>query len=117
MVAKAPRDGYILAGGTSALTINVNLYRKLGYDTLRDFAPITNMTEVAMVFCVNPAVAARDIRELIVLAKQRPDEAVTARRAAAPCRTSPRRCLPQWPTSGCIFPWDRAESDGPDRGQ
>ena len=75
MAAKSPPDGYtFLAGGTSALTINVHLYRKLGYDTLRDFAPITNMTEVAMVFCVNPAVAARDIRELIVLAKQRPDE-------------------------------------------
>jgi len=41
------------SGGTSALTINVNLYRKLGYDTLSDFAPITNMTEVAMIFCVN----------------------------------------------------------------
>jgi tripartite-type tricarboxylate transporter receptor subunit TctC len=73
--AKSPPDGYtFLAGGTSALVINVHMYSKLGYDTLRDFAPVTNMTEVAMVFCVNPALPARDVRQLIALAKQRPDE-------------------------------------------
>ena len=55
LAAKSPPDGYtFLAGGTSALAINVHLYRRLPYDTLRDFAPVTNMTEVAMVFCVNP---------------------------------------------------------------
>ncbi len=75
MAAKSAPDGYtFLAGGTSALVINVHLYSKLGYDTLRDFAPITNMNEVAMVFCVNPALPARNVSELIALAKQRPGE-------------------------------------------
>ena len=75
LAAKAPPDGYtFLAGGTSALAINVNLYAKPGYDTLRDFAPITNMNEVAMVFCVNPALPARNVSELIALAKQRPNQ-------------------------------------------
>ena len=74
MAAKSPPDGYtFLAGGTSALVINPHLYAKLGYDTLRDFAPITNMTEVAMIFCVNPALPVRNISELMALAKRRPD--------------------------------------------
>ena len=74
MAAKSAPDGYtFLAGGTSALVINPHLYSKLGYDTLRDFAPITNMTEVAMIFCVNPALPVRDIGELMALAKRRPD--------------------------------------------
>ena len=75
LAAKSAPDGYTyLAGGTSALAINVHLYRNLGYDTLRDFAPITNMTEVALIFCVNPSLPASDARQLIALAKQRPDE-------------------------------------------
>lgn len=75
LAAKSPPDGYTyLAGGTSALAINVNLYRKLPYDTLRDFAAVTNMTEVAMIFCVNPALPAANARQLIAIAKQRPDE-------------------------------------------
>jgi tripartite-type tricarboxylate transporter receptor subunit TctC len=75
LAAKSPPDGYtFLAGGTSALAINVNLYRKLPYDTLRDFAPVTNMTEVAMIFCVNPALPATNARQLIAIAKQRPDD-------------------------------------------
>jgi len=73
--AKAPPDGYtFLAGGTSALAINVNLYRKLPYDTLRDFAPVTNMTEVAMILVVNPSVPVANVQQLVALAKQRPEE-------------------------------------------
>lgn len=75
LAAKSAPDGYTyLAGGTSALAINVNLYRKLPYDTLRDFAPVTNMTEVAMIFCVNPSLPAANARQLIAMAKQRPDD-------------------------------------------
>ena len=73
--AKAAPDGYtFLAGGTSALAINVNLYRKLPYDTLRDFAPVTNMTEVAMILVVNPSVPVANVQQLVALAKQRPEE-------------------------------------------
>ena len=73
--AKAPGDGYtLLIGGTSALVINPHLYPNLGYDTLRDFAPITNLASLPMVICVNPAVPAQTIQELISLAKRRPGE-------------------------------------------
>ena len=75
LAAKSPPDGYtFLAGGASALAINPHLYSKLGYDTLRDFAPVTNMTAMAMVFCVNPALPAKNIADLIKLAKERPGE-------------------------------------------
>ena len=73
--AKAPGDGYtLLIGGTSALVINPHLYPNLGYDTLRDLAPITNLASLPMVICVNPAVPARNIQDLIRLAKRRPGE-------------------------------------------
>ena len=73
--AKAPGDGYtLLIGGTSALVINPHLYRKLGYDTMRDFAAITNLASLPMVICVNRSFPAHDIQSLIKLAKQRPGE-------------------------------------------
>jgi len=73
--AKAPGDGYtLLIGGTSALVINPHLYPKLGYDTLRDFAPISNLASLPMVICVNPAFPARSIPDLIRIAKRRPGD-------------------------------------------
>src|SRR5687767_3599976 len=76
MGAKARPDGYtFLAGGSSALAINPHLYRKsIGYDTLRDFAPITVIHNTIFVFCVHPGVPAKNVAELIALAKRRPDE-------------------------------------------
>lgn len=73
--AKSAPDGYtFVAGGSAALAINPHLYKKLGYDTPRDFAPVTQLVAIAMVFVVNPNLAARNLPELIQLAKQRPDE-------------------------------------------
>jgi tripartite-type tricarboxylate transporter receptor subunit TctC len=73
--AKAPGDGYtLLIGGTSALVINPHLYSNLGYDTARDFAPITNLASLPMVICVNPSFPAHNIQDLIKLAKRRPGE-------------------------------------------
>ncbi len=73
--AKAPGDGYtLLIGGTSALVINPHLYSKLGYETLRDFAPITNLASLPMVICVNLSFPAYNIQGLIKVAKRRPGE-------------------------------------------
>ncbi len=73
--AKAPPDGYtFVAGGSAALAINPHLYRKLGYDTLRDFAPVTQIAGVAYVFVVNPSLPVRDLKDYIGLAKRRPGE-------------------------------------------
>jgi tripartite-type tricarboxylate transporter receptor subunit TctC len=75
IAAKSPPDGYtFVAGGSAALAINPHLYRKLGYDTPRDFAPVTQLVAIAMVFVVSPSLAARDLPAFIRLAKQRPGE-------------------------------------------
>lgn len=74
-VAKAPPDGYtLLAGTTSALTMNPAIYPKIAYDTLRDFAPISNFAEAAFVLSVHPSVPARSVKELVALARARPNQ-------------------------------------------
>jgi tripartite-type tricarboxylate transporter receptor subunit TctC len=75
MAAKAQADGYTyLAGGSAALAINPHVYRTLGYDTLKDFAPVTTLVVIPMVFVVNPSVPVQNIQDLIKLAKQRPGQ-------------------------------------------
>ena len=73
--AKAAPDGYtLLAGGSAALAINPVLYPKIGYDALRDFAPITQIVDIAMVFVVNPSVPAHNLQDYLRLAKRHPGE-------------------------------------------
>ena len=75
LAAKSAPDGYtLLAGGSAALAINPHLYKKLGYDTLRDFAPVSQLVAIPMVFVVTPSLNAKNLRELIQLAKQRPGQ-------------------------------------------
>ncbi|WP_315834860.1 tripartite tricarboxylate transporter substrate binding protein [Bradyrhizobium prioriisuperbiae] len=72
-VVRAPADGHtLLAIASSALVLNPLLYRNLGYETLRDLAPITRTGFVPNVIVVNPAVPAADLKALIALAKARP---------------------------------------------
>jgi tripartite-type tricarboxylate transporter receptor subunit TctC len=71
--AKSPPDGYtIVMGGTGTLAISPGLDRKLGYDPLRDFAPITLLATTPYVLVVHPSVPAANTRELIALAKKEP---------------------------------------------
>lgn len=75
LAAKSAPDGYtFLAAGSSALAINPHLYAKLAYDTLRDFAPVTQMVAIGFVLCVNPSLPVRTVPELVKLAKARPGE-------------------------------------------
>ena len=75
LAAKSPPDGYtLLAGGSAALAINPHLYKKLGYDTLRDLAPVTQLVAIPMVFVVTPSLNAKNLQELLQLAKQRPGQ-------------------------------------------
>jgi tripartite-type tricarboxylate transporter receptor subunit TctC len=75
LAAKSAPDGYtLLAGGSAALAINPHLYKKLGYDTLRDFAPVSQLVAIPMVFVVTPSLNAKNLQELIQLAKQRPGQ-------------------------------------------
>jgi tripartite-type tricarboxylate transporter receptor subunit TctC len=71
--AKAPADGYTLLGGNPGpLTIAPSLRKNLGYDTLRDFAPITLIARSASCMCVHPTVPAKDLWGFIALAKASP---------------------------------------------
>ena len=72
-VARATADGYtLLIAPTGNLTVNPSLFTKLGYDPIRDFAPITQLATVENVLVVNAALPVRSVQELVQLAKQKP---------------------------------------------
>lgn len=74
-VAKAPRDGYTLLFTHSSHTSNVSQFKKLPYDAVADFAPITQVNRTSgNLLVVHPSVPARSVKELITLAKARPGE-------------------------------------------
>lgn len=74
MVAKAPADGYTLLFNTNAtLVINPHM-SKLGYDPVRDFAPITQAAVLPFVLLVHPSVPVKSVPDLIALMKAKPGE-------------------------------------------
>jgi tripartite-type tricarboxylate transporter receptor subunit TctC len=72
MVAKAAPDGYTLLVTPAPFTINPSLLAKLPYDALNDFAPITLINTTPLVMVVHPGVPAKNVKELIALAKAKP---------------------------------------------
>ncbi|MFN9491116.1 MAG: tripartite tricarboxylate transporter substrate binding protein [Betaproteobacteria bacterium] len=74
IAAKAPPDGYTLFMGGASNAINMTLFAKPPYDTLRDFAPIVLSVQGANLFAVHPSVPAKNLKQLIALAKSRPGQ-------------------------------------------
>lgn len=72
LAARAPADGHTLLLTSPSLTISPSLYRKLNYDTLRDFAPISMLSTVPNVLVIHPSVPARSLSDLIRLARAHP---------------------------------------------
>ena len=73
MVARSAPDGYTYLVTTGSHTTNAALNSKLPYDTLKDFAALTQIGESAgMVLGVHPSVPAKSVKELVVLAKAKP---------------------------------------------
>jgi tripartite-type tricarboxylate transporter receptor subunit TctC len=72
--AKAPPDGYTLLMGISTLAINPATFRKVPYDALRDFVPITHAVKQTMMLVAHPSIPARTVKELVALAKARPGD-------------------------------------------
>ena len=73
LVARSVPDGYTLLVTAGAHTINPAVYRKLPYDTLRDFAPISHIANSGgLVIVVHPSFAARSLQELIDMARASP---------------------------------------------
>jgi tripartite-type tricarboxylate transporter receptor subunit TctC len=72
-VAKAAPDGYTMVlGVTGPLTIAPSINAQLAYDPLRDLVPITLVAAVPSLIAIHPSVPARDLKELIALAKSQP---------------------------------------------
>jgi tripartite-type tricarboxylate transporter receptor subunit TctC len=71
-VAKAKPDGYTLAMASSTMAVNVSLYRTIGYDPLKDFAPISLIALQPNVLMVNPSLPVKSVAELIAYAKANP---------------------------------------------
>ncbi|HPU52702.1 MAG TPA: tripartite tricarboxylate transporter substrate binding protein [Burkholderiaceae bacterium] len=71
-VAKAKADGYTLLMGAVHHTIATSVYKKLPYDFQKDFAPISTVAVVPNVLVVNAATPAKDVAELVALAKAQP---------------------------------------------
>jgi len=73
LTAKAAPDGYTLLMGTVAsLATNVSLQKKLPYDPVKDFAPITLVATQNLMLLVHPSVPAKSVQELTALAKKQP---------------------------------------------
>lgn len=73
--AKSLPDGYTLfMGNNSTLTINPNLYKKLPYDAIRDFAPLSLLASAPFLLLAHPSLPAHSVKELIALARLRPGQ-------------------------------------------
>jgi tripartite-type tricarboxylate transporter receptor subunit TctC len=70
LVSKAPPDGYTLLMGTiGGMAVAMSLQPGRGYDSLKDFAPITQAVTVTNILVVHPSVPAKNVKELLALAK------------------------------------------------
>src|SRR5260221_4944268 len=74
MAAKPPADGHTILMAASTLAINPIMYKKVPYDPLRDFAPITQAASLANVLVVHPSLPVKSLAELIAYARQRPGQ-------------------------------------------
>ena len=75
IVAKAAPDGYtVVLGSTSSTAVNVGLYPKMPYDPLKDLAPIMQVATGPYVLAVHPALPAKNVGQLVALAKARPGQ-------------------------------------------
>jgi tripartite-type tricarboxylate transporter receptor subunit TctC len=73
--AKSPPDGYTLVTGNNAtFGANASLYKRLGFDPIRDFAPVVLVATQPNILVVHPSLPANSVKELVALAKARPGQ-------------------------------------------
>ena len=73
-VARAAPDGYTLLMGISTLAINPAMYKKVPYDALKDFAPISQVVALPNILVTHPSLPVKSVKELIAFARKRPGE-------------------------------------------
>ena len=74
VAARAAPDGYTIALVPSGHTVNALIYKKLPYDSIRDFTAITLVATSPLVLASHPSLPAKNVKELIALAKSRPGQ-------------------------------------------
>src|SRR5262245_51214119 len=74
LVARAPKDGYTLLMATIANVINAVVTPNLSFDFRKDFAPVVRLTTTPNILVVHPSVGVKSVKELIDLAKAKPDQ-------------------------------------------
>ena len=74
LAARSPADGYTILMAASTLAINPIMYKKVPYDPVRDFAPITQAATLPNVLVVHPSLPVKSMSELIAYAKERPGQ-------------------------------------------
>ncbi len=72
LVAKSKPDGYTIVAATTALAAQPILFKKLPYQADRDFSPISLVIVVPTILVIHPSIPARNVKELIALAKSKP---------------------------------------------
>jgi len=72
LCAKSPPDGYTICMMTVAQSISPSIYPKLGFDPLKDFAPVTLMATLPSLLMVHPSMPVKNVKELVALAKAKP---------------------------------------------
>ena len=73
-VARAPADGYTLFIGTSSNVTNAVVSTDLRFDFVKDFVPVTTLTGLPLILAVHPSLGVSSVKELIALAKSKPNE-------------------------------------------
>jgi tripartite-type tricarboxylate transporter receptor subunit TctC len=74
LVAKSPADGYTLLIVQSSITVNPSLQRKIGYDPVKDFEPVSKVSSYMFFVVAHPSLPARSVKSLIALAKSQPGQ-------------------------------------------
>ena len=70
--AKSAPDGYTMVIATASIAVSPSLYAKLGYDPLKDLAPVARLTSIPNILLVHPSVPAKTLRQFISLARAHP---------------------------------------------
>lgn len=74
LTARADPDGHVVQIISAGFAINTSLYAKLPYDSVRDFAPVSQLTSGPAIVVVHPSLPARSVKELTQLARSRPGQ-------------------------------------------
>lgn len=74
LLTKANADGYTLLYSSNAIALSPGLYSKLGYDPLKDLAPVTEIGAGMLIFLTHPSIPAKTVQEFIDYAKARPGQ-------------------------------------------